>query len=416
MRHLLPNVPPLTALLLATASPAMAAPSLPPEAAVIAALDAFPGVTAARARIDAARAGATMLARGTHEVTLSGSYMTRDVTSERRYTEFDGTISRAFRLPGKAALDRQAGALGVEVAENRMEDIRHQAALLLSQLWFDWLQAAELYRTDLANAELLSRALSAIQRRASLRDAAVLEVEQARAAFEQAQAMAASSLADREQARAVLAATFPDLPIPQEAPGLGTPERTTLPLEQLRDLVVARSHEIRAADREAARLEALAQRSRKDRMADPTFGFRAFSERNGMERGAGLVLSIPLGGGYRKAAAEQAGAEASAGQLDLQLVRRSVEAMAHGDLVAARDRMVAWQSLANAARSSSAAADRTARGQDLGAIDLADVLLSRRLAREAERNEIGARTAAIRALMKLQIDAHVIWMPAGDEE
>ncbi|MEO0031706.1 MAG: hypothetical protein RIS94_1464 [Pseudomonadota bacterium] len=406
----------LTSLLLAFPLPALAAPSLPPEAAVVAALDGFPGVAAARARIDAARAGAAMLTKGTHEVILSGSYVSRDVTNERRFDEFDGTISRAFRLPGKAALDRKAGALGVEVAQNRMEDTRHQAALMLSQLWFDWLAAGEIHRTDMASAGLLERSLAAVKRRAQLRDAAMLEVEQARAAFEQAQALAASSLADREQARAVLAATFPDLPLGDAPPALGSPETPAMPIEQMRDLVIARSHEIRAADREAARLDTVAQRARKDRMADPSFGLRAFSERGGMERGAGLVMSIPLGGGYRKAVADQAGAEASAGLLELDLARRAVEAMAQGDLVSARDRVGAWRGLAEAAITARQVAERTARGQELGAIDLADVLAAHRLARDAERMEIMARTAAIRALMKLQIDAHVIWMAAGDQD
>ncbi|MCW1382537.1 TolC family protein [Novosphingobium sp. KCTC 2891] len=405
------------ALLLGSASPVLAAAdNLPPEPAVVAVLDNYPGVTAAGARVDAARAGATMLRKGTHEVLLSGSYIVRDVTNERRYSEFDGTVSRAFRLPGKAALDRKAGALGVEVAQNRMEDARHQAALLLSQLWFDWLSAGELRRTDLANVALLEQALHAVERRAQLRDAALLDVDQARAALDQARGLAAGTLADREQAHAVLSATFPDLPLPPEPPALGTPQLPAQDLGALRDLVIARSHEIRAADRDAARLGTLAERARRDRMADPTIGLRAFSERSGMERGGGLVLSIPLGGGYRKAVAEQAGAEASAGLLDLAQVRRAVEATADADRSAARDRTAAWERLAASAQSAEAAAIRTARGHELGAVDLSDALLARRLAGDARRMEIAARTDAIRALMKLQIDAHVIWMSADDAE
>lgn len=404
-----------TTLLLASAS-AMAAPSLPPEQVVVAVLDQFPAVSAAGARVDAARAGAEMLRRGTHEVTLTGSLVARDVTNERRYSEFDGTISRTFRLPGKAALDRKAGALGVEVAQNRMEDTRHQAALLLSELWFDWLSAGEIHQSDTAGAKLLEQALAAVQRRAQLRDAAALDVEHARAAFDQARAMTASSLADREQARALLAATFPDLPLPIDPPALGTPEGSMLVLGQLRDLVISRSHEIRVADREAARLETLAQRARKDRMADPTVGLRAFSERSGMERGGGLVLTIPLGGGYRKAASDMAAAEASAGLMELSLARRMVEATAQSDLVGARDRVAAWQNLVESARSAQAAASLTARGHALGAIDLIEALTAQRLAREAQRLEIIARAEAIRAVMKLQIDSHTIWMGTEHDE
>lgn len=390
--------------------------NLPPEAAVVAALDNHPTVTAAGQRVNAARAASNMLARGSHEVTVSGNLQMRDVTNERRYQEFDATVLRAFRLPGKAALDREAGALGIDVAHNRMEDSRHQAALLLAQLWFDWLEAGELHRVDAASAALLDKALAAVERRRQLRDAATLDVDQARAARDQALGTVAMALADREQARALLAANFPDLPLPAEPPALGDVPVPRNDLQVLRDLVVSRSHEIGAADREAARLDTVARRAARDRIADPSIGLRAFSERGGQERGGGLVLSIPLGGGYRRAAAEEAGAQASAGLADLAAVRRDVAAMADGDLVNARGRRIAWEGIAASARSTAAAADRTARGQELGAIDLADALLARRQAHEAARQEVTARAAAIRAVVKLEIDSHVIWADEDTDE
>lgn len=396
---------------LALAAPAMAAPNLPPEGAVNAALDGYPGVAAAQSRVGSAEAGAAMLRSGTHEFTVGGAVLNRDVRGEGRFTEFDGSLTRALRLPGKAALDRKAGELGVEVARNRMEDVRHQAALMLADQWFNWLQAGELHRTDLATAALLEQSLRAVTRREELRDAALLDVEQARAALDQARAQAAASLADVEQARAILAATFPDVPLPIEPPALGTPDPAEpADLQRMRDLFITRSHEIRAADREAVRLGTLADRARRDRVADPTVGLRAFSERNGAERGGGVTLSIPLGGGYRKAAADQAEAEAGASLLDLAVVRREIEETANADLLNARNRLRAWEGLAAAARSSAAAAERTARGHALGAIDLSDVLLARRLARDTERQEIAARAEAIRAMMKLKIDSHEIWM------
>lgn len=400
----------LLAALLPLADETRAAPSLPSEAAVVAVLDNAPSVSAARARLAAAQAGATMLAKGAHEVTVMGSYVSRDVTNERRFDEFDATVTRAFRLPGKAALDRKAGKLGVEVAQNRMEDSRHQAALLLSRLWFDWLTAGELARCDDANAALLGQALHAVERRAQLRDAAQLDIDQARAALDQARALSAGSHAASDEARAMLAAIFPDLPLAPEPPPLGTPETPSQSLEELRGLVVVRSHEVGAADREAARLSTLAERARRDRTGDPSIGFRAFSERGGMERGGGIVLSVPLGGGYRRAMADQAAAEADAGLMDLAEARRAVEATADADLAAARNRTVAWQRLVDATRSAAAAADRMARGHALGALDLVDVLSARRMARDAERLEINARADAIRALLKLQIDSHTIWM------
>src|SRR3546814_7359485 len=87
---------------------------LPPVEKVAEALDSHPSVAAARSRVDAARADRDMLAKGSHEIAVAGSYVRRSVDREGGYDEFDATISRPFRLPGKAALDREAGALGIE--------------------------------------------------------------------------------------------------------------------------------------------------------------------------------------------------------------------------------------------------------------------------------------------------------------
>ncbi len=389
---------------------------LPPVEKVNEALDNHPTVMAAAARVEAARARGDMLRKGTHEATIAGSYIRRSVDREGGYDEFDATLSRPFRLPGKLALDRESGALGVEVAENQMEDARHQAALVLSGLWYDWLTAGSHYRNDLDTVRSLEAALTALRRRVQLRDASALDLDQASAALAQAQAQAAASLSAREQARVILVATFPETPLPPEPTELALPELPPQKLEIMRTLVIERSHEIRAADREAQRLAVVARRVRADRIADPSFGVRLFSERSGMERGAGVVASIPLGGGYRRAAASQASAEANAARLELANIQRSVAAIADADLSNARTRLEAWRSARASAQSASDAAGRTERGYQLGQIDLVDLLYARRQANDARRSEIDARSEASRALLKLRIDSHSIWVPDGDHD
>ncbi len=389
---------------------------LPPVEKVNEALDNHPTVMAAAARVEAARARGGMLRKGAHEAVIAGSYIRRSVDREGGYDEFDATLSRPFRLPGKAALDRESGALGVEVAENQMEDARHQAALVLTGLWHDWLTAGSHYRNDLDTVRSLEAALTALRRRVQLRDASALDLDQASAALAQAQAQAAASLSAREQARVILVATFPEIPLPLESAELALPELPPQKLEIMRTLVIERSHEIRAADREAQRLAVVARRVRADRIADPSFGVRLFSERSGMERGAGVVASIPLGGGYRRAAADQASAEANAARLELANIQRSVAAIADADLSNARTRLEAWRSARASAQSASDAAGRTERGYQLGQIDLVDLLYARRQANDARRSEIDARSEASRALLKLQIDSHSIWVPDGDHD
>jgi outer membrane protein TolC len=389
-------------------------PDLPPEEVIIQALDNHPAVSAAQARVQSARAQEQMLRRGSHEFTLQGTVSRRSVDREGDYGEFDANITRPFRLPGKATMDRQAGALGVEVAHNMMEDVRHQTALTFSDLWHDWLTASALHRNDLLTAESLERSLRAVGRRAQLRDAAMLDVDQADSALAMAQAQAEVSRAQREEAQAKLAMIFPDVPLPQEAPDMADPVMPVEDVEGLRDHVIGRSHEIRAAEREAERLTVLARRARADRMPDPSLGVRLFSERGGMERGAGVVASIPLGGGNRKATSDHASAEAQAAQLDMARIRREVEAVAAADLSNVRARQAVWASMQRSAASAAAAATRTERGYTLGAIDLADSLLAQRQATEARRREIEARSDLLRAILKLRIDAHDIWTASED--
>src|SRR3546814_16799280 len=91
--------------------------------------------------------------------------------------------------------------MGIEVAENRMEDARHQAALLLSGYWNDWLVAGGLYRNDLVTVRWLEKELSALRRRVALSDAVALDVDQSTAELAQAQEQVENTLAAREQER-----------------------------------------------------------------------------------------------------------------------------------------------------------------------------------------------------------------------
>ncbi|MBU2586790.1 MAG: TolC family protein, partial [Alphaproteobacteria bacterium] len=134
-------IPALLPLLL-IATPLAAQSALPDEHAVTMALDEHPTVVAARARLEAARARAEGLRRGPHEFTVSGSYTRRSLDTGGEFDEYDAQLSRPIRLPGKARLDREIGQFGIEAASNLAEDARHQAALLLSNYWFDWLSAS----------------------------------------------------------------------------------------------------------------------------------------------------------------------------------------------------------------------------------------------------------------------------------
>lgn len=392
------------------AAPLAAEPGLPPEEAVARALQDHPSVTAAHARLEAARARSDAFRKGPYEFTVQGSHTRRSVQGGNEFAEYDAQLSRPIRLPGKARMDRAIGEYGTRVAENVAEDARHEAALLLAAHWFDWLAASAQAQVDKAAVVNYEAGLAAVERRRSLRDASQLEVDQAQAALSDARRTLEQSLGLAALARTRLETHFPALALPVDAPEVPLPEMADARLSQLGDLVIVNSHLIAAAEAESARMAAVADRARADRLADPTVGLRLFSEFGGIERGAGIVVSMPLGGGHRKALASEASAGASAAQADEQLARFEVTETARSDVTEARFRILTWQRSRDSVASQMAALDKLRRGHQLGEIDLGDLLLGERMVHDAFRREAEARTEAMRAITKLRIDAHDLWL------
>lgn len=400
----------MMALLLAT--PAAAQTALPDAASVELVLDSHPVVAAAQARGTAARADARAMAAGPHEFIASGSVYQRRVDREGDYAEYDASLTRAIRLPGKAPLDRKAGEAGVRHADNMAEDARHQVAVMLNDHWWDWVGAAGERAVLEHSVATLNAASSAVGRRVALRDAPALEAEQALSALALARSAARAAAGRETAARAALAAQFPGLLLPAKAPQPPAPALPSEGFEALGVLVVTRSHEVGAATAHADQAALLAERARRDRFADPSVGIRGFSERSGAERGVGLLVSVPLGGGNRRALAERASANAVAAQAQAMAVRHDISALAGRDAATAAAAYAAWQDSQRAAEASATAAGRAARGHALGGMDIADRLYAQRLAQEAALAEAMARADAWRAITRLQIDSHTLWMHA----
>lgn len=400
----------ILALLLGVSQAALAEPGLPPESLVQTALDAHPSVEAAKARIGVAEADARALKAGPHEFSVSGTYISRSVDREGRYNEYDATLSRGIRLPGKSRLDRKAGEFGISAAENRWEDAKHQAALLLSELWWGWLGANAEASVDRQGVANLEQALAGIKRRVELRDAAQLEAEQAEAALGNARLMATQSHGRVALAKARLQAQFPSMTLPETPEELPLPEIPAMGFAAMRDQVIERSHEIGAAQAEADRLATLSERARRDRWADPSVGLRAFSERDGAERGAAVVVSMPIGGGHRKAVSERSASEATAAMAELAAVRFDVQEVADSDFARADAAWDSWVRSREGMKAQVAAVLKMRRGYDLAAMDLSDLLTAERQTHDAFRAEAMARTEALRAITQIRIDSHNLWI------
>lgn len=405
----------LSTLLLASTALANNGADFPPDEVVTRAIEEHPQVQAALARADAARQNAVALRAGPYEFAVNGSYNRRNIDREGQYDEYDATLERPIRLPGKASLDRKAGDFGIAASDYRVADVRHRTTLLVSDLWLDWLSAEAEVKIALAAVGNLSSALQGVERQVALQDAAVADADRARAALATAQVELEQSSARAEIAKSRLTVQFPSLALPQEAPVLPVPVLPMQSLEGLRDVVMVQNHEVPGAQAEADRQSTLSARANKDRIPDPTIGLRLFSERGGAERGIGVVTSIPFGGRYRSGLAGQAEAEARAASAELIAARFTAQEAATSDYVEASNNWRAWQSSQAARSSSESAAFRLQEGYRLGGVDLTDLLYAERQAQDAARAESAARAAALRSITRLRIDAHDLWPDGHDK-
>jgi outer membrane protein TolC len=397
--------------ILAVAGSVRAGDSFLPHADIAtAAIGAHPSVTAAEALLSVAEAEARGRRAGEHDFLATGSYVRRDIRGEGTYGEWDGSISRAIRLPGKASADRKIGALGMEVAENARDDARHQVALLLKDYWFEWVSASAHAEIDQLAVETYRRELEMVARRHDLGEAATLDVESARSAVAAAEATLLKSIARKLEAERVLRTMFPDLILPLQAPDVPAPETSEYSADDWKKLILTRSHELRMAEKAAEQQMALARRVRLDKVADPTVGLRVFSERGGEEQGVGLIFSMPLGSSRRNANSDAQRARTLAAEAQARQVRRLIEEVADRDITRAEAGLQVWQKTKAAMTASEQVVARVRRAVELGERDMVELMRALDQYYAVRREEARARIAAQDALTQLRIDSHEIWV------
>ncbi|MGB8716949.1 MAG: TolC family protein, partial [Rhodanobacteraceae bacterium] len=307
------SVPPVQAQALASEVPAS---PLPSAKLALGAIEVTPEVQAAAAALARAEADARLRAVGPHETHITVTPQRRRLDGGPTYNEWEAGLSRGVRWPGKARLDREIGASGVQEARLNLADAHHAGARRLLTLWSVWQRARVVAQQQHKQVEIWERDRKAIARRVQLGDAAERDRTAADAALAQERAAALQADADADSARRMLASAYPGLPLPARM-RLGSQP----PVLQGNDAdwsqwIVQRSHEISAAEARVHTREREARRARADRLADPTIGVRVLNDLGGRERAVGLVLSMPIGVRQRGARAAVAEAEVLAAQAE----------------------------------------------------------------------------------------------------
>ncbi|HQR03604.1 MAG: TolC family protein [Proteobacteria bacterium] len=391
----------------ATPAASIEVADLPPAALARRLILSSPEVTTAGAMLEADQARRDRLAAGDHETQLRFEGARRRVDpAGDRFREWTVSLERPLRLPGKVRLDRELGEEGVAVGRLSVADARHEAGRRLLRGWFAWLRESAATTLWEAQAADFSRLFAATRTRLKAGDASRLEAMQVDAAQAQARAQALQARGRAEAAAAELAAQFPGIDVSRAVmPAAPTPRPAAEGIAALVD----HNHELALAAAETRRARTLARRLAAERVPDPTLGLRLGSEIGGDQRIVGISITLPLPGEARAASSRGQEALAVAAGSQEAAARRRAEAAAAALVAQARAATAAWREAEAAANQSRTAARLLERAQTLGEAGLAEVILARRQAHEAELQALAARVDAREADLRIRLDIHALW-------
>jgi cobalt-zinc-cadmium efflux system outer membrane protein len=370
-------------------------------------LERDPRVAAARAGLEAGHLEAKALESSPYEWTVNLSRQRRsanDGTPGSR--EWNAGVERTLRLPAKASADRNIGGAAIAEARARYRIAMRDAAQELSTLWLDWLAAEQGHALAAASLRAAEESFAAVEKRVKAGDAARLDANLARAELAEQRLQESSARTGATAAAARLSARFPDISL--QAVAMPAPS-TMQDVAGWRERILAESDELMLAQAQLQSAKAQAQRTRADRVPDPTVGVYRASEAMGRERITGISLSIPLPGGARGARSDRSQAALLAAEQEAALKRLEVEADLAANIAVARGSLEALQIAEDGAAAAQSSYELTQKAYRLGEADLQTLLLARRQATTARAGALQAQVAALKAQYKLLVDAHLVW-------
>ena len=304
-------------------------------------------------------------------------------------------------------MDRQLGDVEIALAQARLGEAIHEAARSLLDLWMAWAQTEHAKKLIAEQTTFAQSNLQAARTRQRAGDASRLEVNVAAGDLAEIQQRFAQASAEATKAHARLRIRFPD--VPAVLPTLSEPQPVDMPEQAWRELVMASSDPLRIAELELRKAERQADRTRADRLPDPTVGVFTASEAFSRERIIGVSVSVPLPGGYRRERLGQALTAVDAATAARDRQQRVIETEIAEAYADASGNHTRWQLATKGARHAADTARLTQRAYTLGEADVQTLLLARRQSLQASEAALDARVTALRAYYRLLIDAHRIW-------
>ncbi|MBI5007657.1 MAG: TolC family protein [Nitrosomonadales bacterium] len=400
------------------AMPALAAETdyadLPPHSMVDAALDSHIDVLNAETGLRMEQTNQRRWESGNYEFSIrAGTAQRRTNVPGQKMKEWDVAIERPLRLINKVMIDSDIGEEGVARATHALGDARHEAGRTLLILWFNWQrEQIQAMQWQLQVDTLRQQALTT-EKRLKAGDAPRMELSQANAAVAQATVSLQQARMRTELAANELASQFPAIVLPSQllAP---EPHPVTEDLGHWKQSILDHNHELEMVRAERRIQQMLAERSRAERIPDPTIGIRYSNELAGSEKVTGVYLSVPLSFGVRGTHAENAEQQAEIAGNRENAVKRRLDADIYATHTQALRSYQIWLQAKDAADSIRQNAELVTRAYSLGESSLSETLTARRLALESALSESLARLDANEARYRLLLDAHQLWQTGND--
>ena len=389
-------------------------PDLPPHDQIDAALNNHISVLNAETGIRIEQVNQRKWESGNYEFNLRAGAARRELQpSDIKLREWDVALERRLRLINKVMIDYDIGGEAVTRANHILGDARHEAGRALLRLWFNWQREQMQVTVWQQQVDILKQQAQTTAKRLIAGDAPRMEMSQANAVVAQASVSLQQAKMRAELAGNELARQYPLITLP---PRLTTSEPQPIPddFDYWKETILDHNHELEMVRSERRIQQMLAQRSRADRVPDPTVGVRVSNEMGGNEKVTGMYLSIPISFGLRSANAENAEYQAQIAGDRENAVRRRLEADIYAAHMQALIGYQIWTQARDAATSIRQNAELVTRAYSLGEISLTETLTARRLALESALSESLARLDANEARYRLLLDAHKLWASDTD--
>lgn len=345
-----------------------------------------PAVQAAEADMDRALATADRLRVGPYEleVSASGGQRTIDdpLASEDRYTEWSAGLSRTVRLPGKSRIDRDLARVETDISATVLAQALREERKVFVALWSEWRRADLLMDLSAQQADEATQIAELTQLAVDKGAERQVRADQLAADASMLQYQADMDRVAAEAARSKLAARYPDISFPARTRSL---DLTTQGITELLEQPVEHSPVFKAARLRAEQARLQASRARAERLPDPTFGLEFGNEFGGQETSLMARITVPIGGGARRAYARELSASATIAELKGLGQERAFQQAVQSARLALQTSFSMLEKAQETATISEQVMNTIKAGYDLGDITLTELLTSRRSLIAAER-------------------------------